>query len=56
MIRPTLGDQRVAKSLDRRTAEGLFMQYRVERAARRVGWVSLLMFVLVLVAIIASYL
>ena len=50
MIRLTLGDQRVAKSLDRKAAEGLVMQYRIERAARRMGWVSLLIFVLWLVA------
>ena len=49
MIRPTLGDQRVAKSLDRKAAEGLVMQYRIERAAVRVGWVSLVIFVLSLV-------
>ena len=48
--------QRVTKSLDRKAAEDLVMQYRVERAARRVGKFSLLVFVLVLVAVIASYL
>jgi hypothetical protein len=50
MIRPTLGDQRVTKSLDRKAVEDLFMQYRIERAARRMGWVSLVIFVLSLVA------
>ena len=46
----------MTKSLDRKAAEDLVMQYRVERAARRVGKFSLLVFVLVLVAVIASYL
>ena len=49
MIRSTYGDQRVTKSLDRKAVEDLFMRYRIERAARRVGWFSLLMFVLFLV-------
>ncbi len=41
----------MAKSLDRKAAEGLVMQYRIEPgAARRMGWVSLLIFVLWLVA------
>ena len=50
MIRPTRGDQRVSKSPDRRAEEGLVMRYRIERAARRVGWVSLIIFVLSLIA------
>jgi hypothetical protein len=50
MIRPTLGDQRVTKSPDHKAVEGLIMQYRIERAARRVGWVSIFLFVLALVA------
>jgi hypothetical protein len=50
MIRPTLEDQRVAKSPDRKAVDDLVMQYRIERAARRMGWVSLIMFVLFLVA------
>ena len=56
MIRPILADQGVTKPLDSKAVEYLVMQYRVERAARLVGTFSLLVFVLVLVAIIASYL
>jgi hypothetical protein len=40
----------VQKSLERKAAEDLFMRYRIERAARRMGWVSLVIFVLSLIA------
>ena len=33
------------KSLDRKAADDLFMHYRIERAARRVGRVSLFIFI-----------
>jgi hypothetical protein len=46
MIRPTCTDRRVKKS---QAAEDLFMQYRIERAARGVGWASLFIFGLFLV-------
>jgi hypothetical protein len=62
MIRPKfaewnrfhLGDQRVTKSPDRKAVENLVMQYRVERAARRMGWVSLFIFVLCLIASVVA--
>jgi hypothetical protein len=50
MIQPTLGDQRGAKSPDRKAVEDLVMQYRIERAARRMGWVTLVIFVLSFIA------
>jgi hypothetical protein len=54
MIRLTLGDQRVTKSRDRKAVEDLFMQYRIERAARRIGKVSIFLFVLALIASVIS--
>ena len=47
MIRPTLRNQRVTKSLDRKAVDNLFMQYRIERAARRIGRVSLFLLFLI---------
>jgi hypothetical protein len=55
MIRPTLGSQRAAKSPDRKAAEGLVMQYRIERTARWVGWISLIIFVLFLLISVVGY-
>jgi len=54
MIRPTRGDRRVKKSPERKAVEDLFMRYRIERAARRVGWVSLFIFGLFLVASVVA--
>jgi hypothetical protein len=44
----------VTKSLDRKAAEDLVMQYRVERAARRMGKITLLIFALAAIAAVAS--
>ena len=53
MIQPTLGDQRAAKS--HKAVEDLVMQYRIERAARRMGWVSLVIFVLSIASVVGVF-
>jgi hypothetical protein len=44
----------VTKSLDRKAAEDLVVQYRVERAARPMGKFTLLIFALAVIAAVAS--
>jgi hypothetical protein len=44
----------VTKSLDRKAAEDLVMQYRVERAERRMGKFTLSIFALAIIAAVAS--
>jgi hypothetical protein len=48
------GNQSVAKSRDRQAVEDLVMQYRIERAARWMGRVGLLVFALAAVAAVIS--
>ena len=54
MIQPLAEIRSVKKSRDRKAADDLLMQYRMERAARRVGWVSLFIFGLSLVASVVA--
>lgn len=56
MIRLALKDQRVTKSPERKAVEDLVMQYRIERAARRMGKFALFVLVLALLAAVASLL
>jgi hypothetical protein len=43
-----------SRSLERKAAEDLVMQYRIERAARRMGRFALLIFAVVAIAAVAS--
>jgi hypothetical protein len=45
----------MAKSRDRQAVENLVMQYRIERAARWMGKIGLLIFVLTVVAAVISF-
>jgi hypothetical protein len=47
-------NQSVAKSRDRQAVEDLVMQYRIERAARWMGKIGLLIFALAAVATVIS--
>jgi hypothetical protein len=43
-----------SRSLERKAAEDLVMQYRIERAARRMGKFALLIFAVAAIAAVAS--